>query len=147
MHTLLSLLVLCSFAAISGCTVAKLRQESGEMETRIDQKEQDLKQVENRQPVLLAERKKLLSELDTKQVTLSELYSGLDRLKQENARLKVDNERQQKEKQRVESEIQKFQAEITRLNSDTRLSDNVKRERIDSLKKQIKTYLELMLTL
>jgi len=147
MHTLFFLaMVFFSCAVISSCTLAKLRQESGEMETRIDQKEQDLKQLETRQTVLLAEREKLLSELDNKQVTLNELYSGLDRLKKENARLKVDNEREQQEKQRIESEIQKFQAEISRLNSDNRLSDKVKRERIESLKKQIKTYLELMLT-
>jgi peptidoglycan hydrolase CwlO-like protein len=146
MHTRFFIVAVCSCVVISGCTLAKLQQESGEMETRIDQKEQDLKQIENRQTVLLSERKKLLSELDNKQVTLNELYSGLDRLRKENARLKVDNERQQKEKQRVESEIQKFQAEISRLNSDDRLPDKVKKERIESLKKQIKTYLELMLT-
>jgi hypothetical protein len=70
----------------------------------------------------------------------------LDRLRIENARLKVDNERQQMEKQRAEAEIQKFQAEISRLNSDNRLPDKAKKERIESLKKQIKTYLQLMLT-
>ena len=146
MHTLLFLVAICSYAVICGCTLAKLQQESSAMETRIDQKEQDLKQLENRQTVLMAERQKLLSELDDKQVTLNELYAGLDRLRIENARLKVDNERQQREKQRAEAEIQKFQAEISRLNSDNRLPDKVKRERIESLKKQIKTYLQLMLT-
>jgi hypothetical protein len=60
--------------------------------------------------------------------------------------LKVANERQLREKQRAEAEIQKFQAEISRLNSDDRLSDKLKRERIESLKTQIKTYLQLMLT-
>jgi len=146
MHTLFFLVAVCSCVAITGCTLAKLQQESGQMETRIDQKEQDLRQLENRQTVLLAEPQKLLSELDNKEMTLSELNTGLDRLRKENARLQVDNERQQKEKQRAEADIQKFQAEISRLNSDDRLPDKVKRERIESLKKQIKNYLELMLT-
>jgi hypothetical protein len=106
----------------------------------------ELAQLENRQTVLLAERQKLVSALDYKQVTLNELYSGLDRLRRENARLKVDNERQLKDKQRVEADTQKFQADISRLNTDDRLPDKAKKERIESLKSQIKTYLEVMLT-
>ena len=143
------MLVVWHIIAVSGCTVAKLQQESGEMGTRIVQKEQDLNQLRSRQTTLLAERERLLSEIDDKHVTLNELNSGLERLRQENGRLGSDNERQQREKQRVESDIQKFQAEITRLNrlnSDDRVSDKVKTERIESLKKQIKAYLQLMLT-
>jgi peptidoglycan hydrolase CwlO-like protein len=146
MRKLCGWLAACQLVAVSGCTVAKLQQESGAMETRIAQKEQDLSQLESRQTALQAEQKRLLSDIDNRQMTLNELNSGLERLKRENARLAADNERQQRDKQRVESEIQKFQTEISRLNSDNRLSDKVKRERIESLKKQIKAYLELMLT-
>jgi chromosome segregation ATPase len=146
MHRVLSLLVVCHLAAVSACTLAKLQQESGEMEGRIAQKEQDLSQLESRRADLLAERQRFLSEIDAKQVTLDDLNSGLERLRRENARLRSDNESQQREKQRVELEIRQFQAEIDRLNRDDRVPDKVKRERIESLKKQIKNYLEIMLT-
>jgi len=74
------------------------------------------------------------------------LNSGLEKLRQENGRLKAENESQQREKQRVETDIKKFQAEIAALNNDDRLSDQAKREKVESLKKQLKTYLQLMLT-
>jgi chromosome segregation ATPase len=141
-----SLLVVCHLAVISACTLTKLQQESGQMESRIAQKEQDLSQLDSQKAALLAERKRLLSEIDGKQVTLGDLDSGLERLRRENARLKADNDRQRIEKQRVELEIRKFQGEIGRLDRDDRVPDKVKRERIESLKKEIKNYLEIMLT-
>jgi chromosome segregation ATPase len=136
---------MCNIIAVSGCTVAKLQQESGAMETRIAQKGQDLDDLESRRTALLAERTRLLTEIDNKQVTLNDLSSGLERLRQENARLRSDNELQQSEKRRLEAEIQRFQTEISRLDGNDQISEKVKKERIESLKKQIKSYLEIML--
>jgi hypothetical protein len=121
---------------------------SAEMEARIAQQEKELSklEIENRQSVLLSERRRLLLDIDDKQVSLNDLNAGLERLRRENARLRSDSEDQQREKQRVDLEIQKFQAEISRLDRDNSLSDKVKKERIASLTKQIKNYLVIMLT-
>jgi hypothetical protein len=70
----------------------------------------------------------------------------LEELRKENARIKAENERQEKENQNLESEIQKFQAEISSINSDARISDKVKKQKIEALQKEIKKQLELVLT-
>jgi tetratricopeptide (TPR) repeat protein len=77
---------------------------------------------------------------------IKRLDGGLEEIRQENARITAENERQKKEKENLEAQLQKFQAELRRLSSDDRVSDKAKRERIESLKKQIKSNLEIMLT-
>lgn len=141
-----SLLVACHVVAVYGCTIAQLQQESGQMTTRIADKEANLTRLESQRASLVAERQRLLTEIDTKQVTLSDLDAGLERIRQENSRLRSNTEQQQKEKERVEAEVQKLQAEARRLGNDDRLSEATKKERIEALKKQIKDYLNVMLT-
>jgi chromosome segregation ATPase len=117
------------------------------MHVRVMEKESSLTQLEGRQSALTEERTKLLSEIDNNQVTLTDLHAGLDRIRQEIGRLRAETETQQREKQRVEARLQEFQTEISRLRDDQhRPADTAKRERIDSLKKQIKSYLEVMLS-
>src|SRR4029453_9540045 len=139
-------LVGCLAIALCGCTLAQLQQESGHMHVRIMEKESSLTQLESRQSALTAERTKLLSEIDDNQVTLTDLHAGLDRIRQEISRLRAETEPQQREKHRVEARLQELQTEISRLRDEHRPADTAKRERIDSLKKQIKAYLEVMLS-
>ena len=116
------------------------------MTGRIAYKEANLTQLEQQRVALARERERLLSEVDNKQVTLQQLHAGLERLREENSRLTAVTEQQQREKQRVEADLQKLKAETSRLNNDGRPSDQAKREQIEALKKQIKAYLQLMLT-
>lgn len=139
-------LVICLVIACSGCTVVKMQQESSEMSVRVAQKQEELTHLQDRQAALSTESKRLLAEVDAKQVTLNQLDSGLEKLRQENSRLKAETESQRREQQRVEADVKKFQADIAALKSDDRLSDQAKREKIESLKKQLKAYLQLMLT-
>ena len=129
-----------------GCTLAQMQQESGQMTTRIADKEANLSQLETQRAALTAERAKLLADLDNKDVTLNQLQAGLERLKQENRRLRSETEQQQLSKQRVDADIQKLQAEINRLDVDDRMSDQVKKDKIEALKKQIRAYLQVMMT-
>jgi chromosome segregation ATPase len=136
----------CLLVTGGGCTLAQMQQESGQMTTRIADKEANLTQLENQRAALAVERAKLLSDLDNKDVTLNQLLAGLERLKQENRRLRSDTEQQQRDKHRVDADIQKLQAEINRVDVDDSVSDKMKKEKIEALKKQIKAYLQLMLT-
>jgi len=129
-----------------GCTLAQMQQESGQMTTRIADKEANLVQLENQRAALTVERTKLMADLDNKDVTLNQLQAGLERLKQENRRLRSETEQQQRDKQRVDADIQKLQAEITQVNVDDRISDQAKKDKIESLKKRIRAYLKIMMT-
>ena len=125
--------------------LAQMQQESGQMTTRIADKEANLVQLENQRTALTAERAKLMADLDNKDVTLNQLQAGLERLKQENRRLRAETAQQQQDKQRVDADIQKLQAEINRVEADDRGSDQAKKEKIESLKKQIRAYLQIMM--
>ena len=144
--TIRTVLGLSLLVAFGGCTLAQMQQESGQMTTRVADKEANLTQLESQRTALSAERATLLADLDNKDVTLSQLQAGLERLKQENRRLRSDTEQQQRRKLRVDADIQKLQAEISRVDSDDRVTDKAKKEKIESLKKQIKAYLQVMLT-
>jgi len=88
-----SLLIACHVVAVSGCAIAQLQQDSGQMTTRIADKEAKLNQLE-----------------------------------------------------RVDADIQKLQAEARRIENDNRLSEAAKKERVEALRKQIKDYLQVMIT-
>src|SRR5215470_17033353 len=148
-----SLLIACHVVAVSGCAIAQLQQDSGQMSTRIADKEAKLNQLESERASLAAEREKLtaeqqklLAEIDTKQMTLNDLDARLERLRQENRQLRSETEQQQKSKERVDADIQKLQAEARRIENDNRLSEAAKQERIEALRKQIKDYLQVMIT-
>jgi chromosome segregation ATPase len=141
-----SLLVVGHVLALCGCTIAQLEQESGQMRTRIVYKEANLGELERERVALAAERTKLLSDIDTKQLTLTDLDAGLERLRRANSRLTTETAQQQREKQRVDVAIQKLQAEISRVRDEPSASDRAKMERVEALKQQIKAQLQILIT-
>ena len=139
-------LVACLGIVVCGCTLTQLQQESGPLQVRIKDKESSLSELESRQSALSAEKTRLLSQIDDHQVTLADLHAGLGRIRQEIGRLQAETEPQHREKQRVEARLEELQTEIGRLGEEHRASDTAKTERIDALRKQIKAYLEVMLS-
>ena len=140
-----SVLVVALVLALCGCTIAQLQQESGQMQTRIVYKEANLSQLESERLALAAERTQLISDIDTKQLTLNELDAGLERLRRANSRLRTQTEQQQREKQRVDVEIEKLQAQIIQVRNEPSASDRAKMERVEALRQQIKTRLQILL--
>ena len=140
------LLLAGAVLVLFGCTIAQLQQESGQMQTRIVYKEDNVMQLERERVALAAERTKLLSDIDTKQLTLTDLHAGLERLRQANSRLRTETAQQQREKQRVDGAIQNLQAEISRARNEPSASDLAKMERVEALKRRIKAELDILLT-
>jgi len=138
--------VLCLVVACAGCTVMKMQEESNQMTTRIGQKDKELADLGSSQAALAAEKQRLMTEIDTKQMTVDQLDEGLKRLRQENDRLVSANDSQRAEKKRTEEQLAQYQKDIAAIKGDDRLSDQAKRERIESLKKQLRSYLQIMLT-
>jgi len=134
-------------AACAQSALMQIRSDNEAAEARIATKEQELKATEDQRAALLNEQKKLMSELETKPMTLDELNTKLENLRKENARIKTDTAAQQKKKENLELQIGKYNADIAALQKDNRLSDDEKRRRIEDLKKQISAHLKLMLSL
>jgi len=134
-------------AACAQSALMQIRSDNEAAQARIATKEQELKATEDQRAALLNEQKKLMSELETKPMTLDELNTKLENLRKENARIKTDTAAQQKKKENLELQIGKYNADIAALQKDNRLSDDEKRRRIEDLKKQISAHLKLMLSL
>ena len=135
------------FAACAQSALMQIRSDNDAAQARIATKEQELKATEDQRAALLNEQKKLMSELETKPMTLAELNAKLNALRTENARIKADTAAQQKQKEGLDLQIKKYQADVAALQKDNRLPDDEKRRRIDDLKKQISAQLKLMLAL
>jgi len=135
------------FAACAQSALMQVRSDNEAAEARIATKEQELKATEGQRTALLQEQKKLMSELETKPMTLDELNAKLEDLRKENARIKTDTAAQQKKKEDLELQIRKYKADIAALQKNNRLSDDEKIRRIEDLKKQISEHLKLMLSL
>jgi len=135
------------FAACAQSALMQVRSDNEAAEARIATKEQELKATEDQRTALLQEQKKLMSELETKPMTLDELNAKLEDLRKENARIKTDTAAQQKKKEDLELQIRKYKADIAALQKNNRLSDDEKIRRIEDLKKQISEHLKLMLSL
>jgi septal ring factor EnvC (AmiA/AmiB activator) len=141
------------FAGCGQSALLEMRRENTEAETRIATKQQELNVQEDQRAALLREQKNLLAELDTRQMTLSELNAKVDNLRKDNAVIKADTEAQQKQKERLDSriktmqdDIKKYQKEIKVLETNDRLSADEKRKRKEELNKQINAHFKLLLS-
>jgi len=131
---------------MGGCEQSALMQlsrETNEAEQRFLVKQQHLSGLEEQNRALMEEKNRLLLELETQQVSLSDLDSRLAALRKENARMAAHTERERQDRAHAEAALRKYQNQVSTLSTDSQLSAEVRRKRIDALKKEIKTYLEL----
>lgn len=138
----LSVVVVC----LEGCEHSALMQISRENEAaekRIYQKQHSVGDLQDQNRQLAEEKNRLIAELNTKKLTLSEMSSRLGVLRHQNANVAATNEAKRREKERVEARLRQYQGEISSLKSDTSLSDSAKRDRIEKLRSEIRTYLEM----
>lgn len=138
----LSVVVVC----LEGCEhSALMRMSRGNeaAERRIYQKEYYVGDLQNQNRQLAEEKNRLVAELNTKKLTLSEMSSRLEVLRHQNASVAATNEAKRREKEQVEARLRQYQREISSLNSDTGLSESAKRDRIDKLRSEIRMYLEM----
>jgi chromosome segregation ATPase len=136
--------IICIFF-IFGCTLGKILNENKEKEQRIAAKQQELYDLEQQRVDLEKEKERLLFELNTKQMTLDELFADLEKLEKENASLLVESEKMRIQKQNFEQHIRHYKEEITELQGDQPVSSEDKARRIEKLKEEIIKYLKFSL--
>ncbi|CAN5721795.1 hypothetical protein BH18PSE1_BH18PSE1_11290 [soil metagenome] len=139
----LSVVVLGSMGGCEQSALMQLSRETNEAEQRFLVKQQHLSGLEEQNRALMEEKNRLLLELETQQVSLSDLDSRLAALRKENARMAAHTERERQDRAHAEAALRKYQNQVSTLSTDSQLSAEVRRKRIDALKKEIKTYLEL----
>jgi septal ring factor EnvC (AmiA/AmiB activator) len=133
-----------------GCTVMQIREENKQAELRIASKEKILsdeeikaQQLKQQRDDLEKEKERLLLELDTKQMTLDELFADLEKLERENARLQKQSEKTSIQEQNLAQQLRHYKEEITELRGDQPISSADKARRIEELKEEIRNYLRL----
>lgn len=139
----LSVAVLGSMGGCEQSALMQLSRETNEAEQRVLVKQQHLSGLEVQNRVLMEEKNRLLRELETEQVSLSDLDSRLAALRKKNARMAAHTERERQDRAHADAALRKYQHQVSTLTTDDQLSADAKHKRIDALKKEIKTYLEL----
>ncbi|MCP4118899.1 MAG: hypothetical protein GY737_26585 [Desulfobacteraceae bacterium] len=112
-------------------------------EQRIAAKAQELEELEKQRVDIEHEKERLLTELDTKQMTLDELLVELEKLEEENARLRAYSEAVRMKKLNFEKQIRHYKEKITDIQGGGQVSSEDKARRIKELKEEIRNYLRL----
>ena len=127
----------------NGCVTMQIREKNIRVEQRIAAKEQELQALEKQRIDLEYEKERLLTELDTKQMTLDELLANLKNLENKNAHLRAHSKKSKNQKLNFEKQIRQYKKEVSALQDGERLSDEDKEKRIKELKEKIRNYLIL----
>jgi len=149
MRSSLYYLAVLGFLLLEGCQSALLtiKDEGDARAERIEEKQRELEDLEAHNEALKVEKERLLTELDKRELSLSDLSLSLVRLRQENEKIVADSVRLQKQKKEVDEKIMQYENEIQHLTSDGELSVEEKERRIKYLKEEIRAYLEFGLAL
>lgn len=139
----LSFVVLLSISGCEQSALMQLSRETDEAGQRVLVKQQYLSGLETQNQTLVAEKDHLLRELETERMNLRELDSRIAALRKENARIATRTERERQDRANADAALRKYQNQVSTLTADTQLSPDAKRNRIKTLKKEIKTYLEM----
>lgn len=138
-------LILVLVASLSGCTITELqRQERADTE-RVQLKEANLHTEQERTAAVNSQKEQLAAELSERQVSLDELTARVDQLQAANARDDAANDAARFEHQRLIGKIRDFNTQVAALQQSTDLATEQKQQRIEYLKQQIRTQLDLLL--
>jgi len=130
---------------VAGCTIAELNREEKSDEARVRRKEADLQAEQARTNELNQQKEQLTADLTQRQLSLTELTDRVDRIRKANALESTANDAARLERQRLMVKVQETSAQLTALQQSTDGSSAEKQRRIEYLKHQIDTQLELLL--
>ena len=145
-----SIVSLCFLCSLPGCTVMEMHQDVQERESRIEVKESMLAEAQKEQKALEERRSRLVSDLKTRQMTLDDLRARLDDLQMQNRRAATASEEQKSQQRELDRkialqkrEVERQKQEIVQLEKANALSEANKRQRIETLKSEIRKQLEV----
>ncbi len=139
---------LCVLIPLSGCTVMEMRKDVQQREVRIESKAAQLKEADQQHDALKQRQVALVSDLNSRQMTLEDLQARLDQLQAQNRRVAASSDEQKARQRDIDrqialqkQEVERQKLDIARLEKTNAISDEKKRERIQALKNEIRKQL------
>ena len=128
---------------LAGCTIAAMSDQNKLLEASIQQNEVELRQAENANRRLQAERASLESDLRNRELTIAEIKTRLEAMKRLNASSAATPAQTQQRAAR-EKQIDDSLNQVRAAERDTSASQEAKARRLQELKRELRKTLELM---
>jgi len=130
---------------LSGCTIAGMRSDLQDRQTRIDQKQQQLGELRATQTDLTTESDRLQDDLQRRELDANELRTRLDELVALNEAAQVSSAQQKAQQEERRRQLQDVRRQAHALDQDKTLSDVVKQKKLDELKEKTRALLQILL--
>lgn len=136
--------LLVTAALLGGCTVTQMRADNERTTQQIGAKEQELRQAQQQQAELEAERRRLSDDLRTRDLTLAEMSARLQELERRNAGASAVTDEQRRQKAQRQKVLADAKAEVNALERTPGLSPDAKAKRLKELREELRKTLELL---
>jgi len=138
-------LVLFILVGLSGCTIVGMRDDLQGRQTRIEQKQEQLGELQETQTQLAAESDRLKDDLQRRELDAGELRTRLDRLVALNEAAQVSSAQQRAQQEERRRQLQAVRQQAQALDQEKSLSDEEKEKRLDALKEKTRGLLKILL--
>ena len=136
--------VLAAAFLLGGCTVMEMRADNDRRERQVRDKEAELRQAQTAQSQLQAERQALLTDLKTRQLTIAELKVRLQSLQRLNTRSTAGTPEGARQKADRARQLDDAAAQVRALEQDPVAGEDAKARRLDEVRRQLRSTLELL---
>lgn len=136
-----ALLAACCATA---CTIDKMRAENVQRQQQIDAKEQDLQREEQARSALQAERLRLMDDLQSRELSISEMTQRLQQIRRLNAATAAATQAQREQKALREKQLNEAAGNVRALEQETSPNTEAKARRLEAVRRQLRKTLELL---
>ena len=129
---------------LAACTIAEMRAENDRREQQVQIKESDLQREQQAQAQLQVERQRLLADLKTRELTVSELKQRLAEMQRLNAQSAATTAEQAQKKARRTQQLNDAAAQVRTLEQDSTSSQEAKARKLEEVRRQLRSTLEVL---
>jgi chromosome segregation ATPase len=145
MNTLRSALVVAFITSLSACAVMDARNEVRAGEGRVNQKQQDLADLQSTHATLLAQSEQLNKDLAQREMNASELRKRLAELTRLNEAARATTQPEIVKQQQRQQELETVTEQVQALEQNSGMSEQEKRVKLAALKERTRKLLHLLL--
>jgi len=130
---------------MSGCTIVQMRNDLQDRHTRVEEKQQQLQDLQATQTELAAASDRLQDDLKRRELDARELRTRLDTLVSLNEAARVSSAQQRAQQEERRRQLQAVRRQAQALDQDTSVSAEEKQERLEALKEKTRKLLQILL--
>ena len=135
---------LAAIFLLGACTIAEMRVDNERREHQVQIKEFDLQHEQRAQSQLQVERGRLLSDLKTRELTVSELKQRIREMQRLNAQSSSSTPQQAQQKARRTTQLSDAAGQVRTLEQDSTSSQNAKAKNLEEVRRQLRSTLEVL---